>query len=580
MFKLLVIMAPALAICASFDPIIVSSKKDIRQSLITSNVEIISEQKIENNISSEVVDLLRPISGMNISQTGGPGSPVSIFIRGAESRHTVVLIDGVRANDPSDIGASFNMSALSSLDIEKIEIIKGPQSLLYGSDAVGGVINIITKKAEAGGEASLGLGVQKELSNSLTTYGKNNVFYLNTFYNESEVISALKSDKEKDKSENKGATLNYAHVFGNLEGEWQVKYLDSFVEFDNAFGDSTIPHSESLTQIYSQKLQLNDLKLNTSHLKSDRFSRFSATTAITYSGSRTTNEMTYNLSSKNSKVLIGLSHEYFTYEQSGQDEFKANRYGAFIDNVTKLNSYIVSGGARLTKHEDFNNFTSFNFGFGKNLPNRKQIKVNYATGFKSPTLYQLNTFEPGVFETFGNKKLNPEKSRSVEFTFLSLTPIGYQVSIFDTSIDDFITYNSGTSTFENAKGLRSYGIDMSLNQNIGKFILSEGLLLNKAHDSSRKYALKRPEQKVNFNGLYKFNDNNTFNFNWYWVSSQVDFGDVFIKAYDITNITFTHMVRSIRIKLGLRNLFNKQYEESANYNTLGFNTYIKAEYRY
>src|SRR5215218_1257074 len=111
-----------------------------------SAVTVITADEVAKESSKSVADLLRRSPGLSVTESGGPGSSTTVRIRGAESRHTLVLIDGVRVTDPSQASAEFDFARLVPTDIERIEVLRGPQSALYGSDAIGGVINIITRK--------------------------------------------------------------------------------------------------------------------------------------------------------------------------------------------------------------------------------------------------------------------------------------------------------------------------------------------------------------------------------------------------------------------------------------------------
>src|SRR5476649_2818987 len=115
-----------------------------------SNVSIIDAQTIQARNPGSVVDLLRDLPGVFVQQAGGRGSVVSLFTRGAKPNFTLVLIDGVKANDPTNThGGSYDFSTLDLNDIDRIEFVRGPASAVYGSDAVGGVINIITRRGTA-----------------------------------------------------------------------------------------------------------------------------------------------------------------------------------------------------------------------------------------------------------------------------------------------------------------------------------------------------------------------------------------------------------------------------------------------
>src|SRR6266480_7932026 len=114
---------------------------------IGSSVTLITDKEIERDQKRTLPDVLRTVPGLNIVQTGGPGGKTSVFMRGSNSNHTKVLIDGIDANDPSQDGV-FDFGQVLTADLSRVEVLRGPQSSLYGSDAIGGVINLVTKKGE------------------------------------------------------------------------------------------------------------------------------------------------------------------------------------------------------------------------------------------------------------------------------------------------------------------------------------------------------------------------------------------------------------------------------------------------
>jgi vitamin B12 transporter len=145
-----------------------------------SAISVISAETIERSSARNVGDLLQQVPGINVTQTGGAGQLEVARIRGGESRHTLVLIDGIRINDPSSTGREFDFSSIVLADVERIEVLRGPQSALYGSDAMGGVINIITRRGQTGTRGSLqalyGSYNTKELKGAISG-GTERVYY-------------------------------------------------------------------------------------------------------------------------------------------------------------------------------------------------------------------------------------------------------------------------------------------------------------------------------------------------------------------------------------------------------------------
>ncbi len=111
-----------------------------------SAITVIPTGVLDGRSPLSLADTLRQVPGLSLTETGGPGTPTTVRLRGNDARHTLVMIDGVRVNDPTDVGGGFDFASLSALDIDRIEVLRGPQSALYGSDAIGGVVNIITRR--------------------------------------------------------------------------------------------------------------------------------------------------------------------------------------------------------------------------------------------------------------------------------------------------------------------------------------------------------------------------------------------------------------------------------------------------
>ena len=125
---------------------------------VASSITVVTADDIAARQLQTLPDVLKEVPGLNLVQTGGPGGQSSVFMRGTNSNHTKVLVDGIDVSDPSNPGGAFDFGQFLTQDIQKVEILRGPQSGLYGSDAVGGVINIITKSGS--GPAQFNVGVE------------------------------------------------------------------------------------------------------------------------------------------------------------------------------------------------------------------------------------------------------------------------------------------------------------------------------------------------------------------------------------------------------------------------------------
>ena len=138
--------APPDTVPQSLEVVVTANRSPTAIQRVGSAITVISAEEIQARNPASFADVLRRVPGVSLTETGGPGGVTSVRLRGNDARHTLVLVDGVRVNDPTDVGGGFDFSSLSAQDIERIEVLRGPQSALYGSDAIGGVVNIITRK--------------------------------------------------------------------------------------------------------------------------------------------------------------------------------------------------------------------------------------------------------------------------------------------------------------------------------------------------------------------------------------------------------------------------------------------------
>src|SRR3954471_3328511 len=146
---ILILASAAQAWAGELPEVVVTANRiDTPEAEVATATTVISAREIERSQRSQLSDLLRTVPGLSVSSSGGPGQLTSVSIRGTSAGHALVMIDGVPMNDPLSVDRSFDFGNLSAQDIERVEILRGSQSMLYGSDAIGGVINIITRKGK------------------------------------------------------------------------------------------------------------------------------------------------------------------------------------------------------------------------------------------------------------------------------------------------------------------------------------------------------------------------------------------------------------------------------------------------
>ncbi|MEW6507677.1 MAG: TonB-dependent receptor [Bacteroidota bacterium] len=588
---------------------------------IASSVTIITREQITQRQHNSVVDLLREIPGLTIIQMGGTGKLSNVFLRGTNSNHTLVIVDGVELNDPSSPNNAFDFSFLSTYDIDRIEIIRGPQSTLYGSDALAGVISIFTKSGEPkknhsfqteGGSNNFFLA---NLSSSGTIGLMNYFFSLNR--SGSDGISASNSkygNIEKDGFSLNGFTSGIGinlNEFGKVNLSYKLTKAESDLDHSGKFGDDPnyiYKIEEQLFRLGYIKNFFNDTwetKLTASLMRraGSAIDNYDTSRPMTYSdgynkASRIKLDWQNNFRFINNNLLtLGIETEqekantsYYSQSEWGPyqsifPESKAVSTGIYIQNQFNIASTLfTSAGLRLENHQKFGNELTYRIApaYYSDQLNMK-LKFTYGTGFKAPSLFNL--FDP----MWGNPDLKPEKSKGwdlgIEKYFMQ-NKLTAGVTYFDLRIENMFGFDNNYRTVNIARAsTRGVELYFSIKQLNGfsvntNYTFTETKDLFEGSEDFNKPLLRRPKQSASFNINY---DNEKLNMNLgiYYVGEKEDkdFSTfpaerITMNDYYLINIAGSYKILDyLQITARIENLLNKDYEEVLYYGTLGRSYY-------
>jgi vitamin B12 transporter len=577
-----ILLWPALAFALTAPKIIISSKTEASKGQFIDETEVI--ENLEQDSTGLLVQRLNQVPGVFVNQTGGPGQQSTIHIRGSEFRHVLVLIDGIRVNDPSTTSREANISSLNITDIERVEIIKGSQSLLYGSDAIGGIINIITKKVLERNSVSLFKGFSQGGSISHFIGQDNTNIVLNYQYDESQGISTLKKGNESDGYVNRNFQGSIVHKWDDhYRSELLIKENNQFIEFDNSATDEKGVYATNRQGIVSHKLIREKKNTKTTFRNSlnrtDRPNNF-RTSKTLYEGIEQVNEITHLIKNSNGKWLLGIENINESFKQSRIDEKRAYLNSGYLMYDWSRSEYFGQVGLRAGSHKAFGNFMTPGLGVGQNIGENK-LSLNMQSGFKAPSLYQLYG-EDASFGKVPNKDLSPEKSQSFDISFDN--ELGFGASVFFTKINDVIV---NSSTPVNGEYLEISGIEggYTFISNHSRSRLNFELLNYFMPDKDKMY--KRPNERLTFEHIHFVNDKSEVNINFQFVGRRYDQNfnvspaqDVKLDSYELINVSYKYFLDNFEITLGVDNLFNEQYEMAYGYNTLGQTLYINGKLFY
>lgn len=430
----LAVTAPAAAQKIPSDEVIVTANRaPERADRVGQAVSVLDKATIAERQTATVADLLRTTPGVSIARNGGIGGLASVFIRGAESDQTVALIDGVKLNDPSQPGGGFNFGNLLTGNITRIEVLRGPSSVLWGSQAIGGVVNLITlppsDRLTVNARAEYGYRNQAQVvANLADTLGPLAISAGGGYFR-SDGISAFseaRGGRERDGYRNFGANLNLRlRLSDAISLDARGYYSDGHSGIDGfpppAFAFADTRESDATREFVGYGGA--NIALFGGRLR-NRFGY-----AHTDTGRRNVDPDAnpveqFRASGRNERieyqgiadVLTGVQ-AIFGYEReisrywtrsvfSGESRARAridSGYGQL--SITPVAALTLTGGVRHDEHDRFGGATTFS-GSGVFTPNHgaTALRASYSEGFKAPSLFQLQS-------DFGNQTLRPERAK-------------------------------------------------------------------------------------------------------------------------------------------------------------------------
>ena len=570
------------------EPIIIQSDGGNRSlNNTSSNVEVLTKEEIHKY--QNLNELLKFESSLYVTNSGPKGSMSSVFLRGTDSSHTVFVIDGVVVNDPSNPTRQYDFSKLSLSNIEKIEILKGSQSLLYGANAIGGVIYITTKKAQKANSLNAGYEYSSfETNNANIAYGKKTEdtnLLLAVDYQKTQGFSAANNaTKINDKDGNRRINLSgkvTQELTSRRYTQLDLKYFEAKDDLDKgAFSDDPNDYLNSrefyFNYRYYQKNESSNTWFDISKTKHDRSLHILADQYDPTAKSEFTKSDSETASFNHQVYFSDLFTTLFKVEFSSE-EMKINRQNrqeneniAFIvNNDVNFESSFLSFGARLDHNDIFSNNLNGKISYIYETP-FIHYKTNLATGLKTPTLYQLFDI------TYGNKNLNPEKSVSLDIgaDFYLTERSKLSVALFNTYLYDRHSYDPQTFIALNEGRGNIYGTELIYNQQISSYLVYDlsYTFLHTEDLKTHQSMLRRPEHSAAFKLKGKYQDH-SLQLNSKWTSSRFDFNQNYerakLKDFVIFDLFYEYQVnKNLSVKTKAQNLFNKKYQEVMGLNSL------------
>lgn len=594
--------------------VVTATRTEAKLSEVGKSISVIDAALIEQRQTVPLADLLRTLPGVTIQRNGGLGGLTSIFIRGAQSDQTVALIDGVKLNDPASPGGGFNFADLLTDNLERVEVLRGPQSVLWGSQAIGGVINVITRaptdRFEVRATGEYGRYETGRLSGAISGKVGPTAISAGAGYLTTNGISVADGGAEKDGYHLFGAHLKtVTDITDQLSLDLRGFYTKSKVDLDGfpapSFTLGDTDEYQRQQQIVGYAGLNGDLfdgvlknRLAATFTRIDRdtydpaavpvknFDARGRNLRFEYQGAANLGTVRATFGAEHQEEKLRTISAFFGPPVTARA--KANIDSVYIDaHATPIAGLNLGAGIRYDDHNQFGDATTLSADLAYSPNGDATIfRASYGEGFKAPTLYQL-------YGDFGTATLRPEEAKGWD-AGIAQKLIGDAVEVratwFQRTTTNLIDFDLSTFTYANIARARARGAEVELriaptrdllftaNYTYTKSVNRERIDPNFGNQLAR-----RPRQTVNVTGDYRWPFGLTTGATITHVSGSFDnaANTVRLGDYVLVDLRASFPVTD-RIELygRVENLFDERYQTAAGFGQLGRAATAGVRFRY
>ncbi|EKO3374664.1 TonB-dependent receptor [Vibrio fluvialis] len=576
--------------------VVTANRFEQKQASVLSATTVISRQEIEQYQANSLTEVLRRVPGVEIAQNGGRGHNASVFMRGTNSDHVLVLVDGVRIDSAAG-GVAINHFPLGL--VERLEVIRGPGAAMYGSDAVGGVINIITRSHRGNNLKQVTAGIGSNQTRKGDVVAKADVneqghLQLAAGFEKTDGYDIKSTQTGVDYGyESQNLMGGYEHRFNdNWLGYVSASWFDSDVEYNSS---GSVYHGFSDNQSFTGQLNYEGAKLKslvTLNYQQTENLDYSQSEGKDNASTRANIDLTQiqwaNIYQLNEYVELGggvdgrreslgddaLSYGY-AHSLAGESR---DTKGIFGSGKLTISDWVLEANVRHDKHDKYDEHTTWSVAAGYQLGEYHRVRASYSTAYKAPSYSDLTT----------TPDLEAEESRNIEvgvsgdYSFAR-----WNISAYDNKVDNLIIWYEGSSGwYSDNVDARIKGLEMDVNFDTGPINHTLVAEFKDHEDDNGVQLARRAKQNYKWITSAQFGDvevNTTYTF----TGKRLDLpkteatDEDYIPATNLWDVSVGYWVSdAFVVRTRVENLFNEQYETAVGYRSPERAYYLNASYQF
>lgn len=576
--------------------VVVSSRQDMPLREVATSVAVMDEPQIKARGFTSLADVLRAMPSASVTNSGGMGKVSSIRVRGESGYRTLVRVDGIDVTDPTGTQASSQIQHILSANVGKVELLRGPQGMMYGADA-GGVLNITTRRADEGTSINLAAegGSNGHQRYNASVGGSNDTldYFLSAVYAETDGFNTSRYDTVAQDDDGYENTTLHGRVGWSISKSLRVEAVardtDATSEFDQCSKDwgcepdmlGNFDQTNTRLSLHHESGMFNN---ELAYSNTDVARKNHAAGVVSYDTEGDIQKLEWLGSvqlNRTHALAYGLEQREDTVREMSRDQ-----WGAYLEYQGNYRDrFYLTAGVRRDDNDDFGDYDSYRVSGAYVIDavssGTLKLKTSYGTGFRAPSLYEIDYNRSQNNPTLA--ALTPEESEGfdVGLEYFADSGLHLEAVLFDQTIDQEIDFDlvGFTGYVQSSGESQSKGVELIVDAPLGEWlVLNANYTYTDAHNSDDSPRARQPKDMANLGLSYTPTDALTASLSARWANETVDSSGDPIGNYQVLDANIRYRISpALTVYARGENLTDEDYTEVPGYHSAGASGYAGVE---